>query len=88
MTIKLFIFSLSFLFSIGQHSNAQTKYSKLSVDKQMKDTFSSYTGLQKVTLLVVFRQTLKFKMAVVICPLNKKNIPPYFINAAKLLKVS
>ena len=40
MNIKLFIFSLAFLSIGGQNSFAQAKYSKLSVDRKMKDTFS------------------------------------------------
>jgi len=40
MTIKPFILSLSLLFVGAQNSIAQSKYSKLSVDRQMKDTFS------------------------------------------------
>ncbi len=40
MSIKPFIISLTFLTIVGQISNAQTKYSKVSVDRQMKDTFS------------------------------------------------
>jgi len=40
MTIKPFIFYLALLFVGGQYSFAQSKYSKLSVDRQMKDTFS------------------------------------------------
>jgi hypothetical protein len=39
MTIKPFIFSLVLLI-VGQNTFAQAKYSKLSVDRQMKDTFS------------------------------------------------
>ena len=40
MTIKAFIFYLVLLVVGGQNSFAQAKYSKLSVDRQMKDTFS------------------------------------------------
>ena len=40
MNIKPFIFSLAFLSIGGQNSFAQAKYSKLSVDRKMKDTFS------------------------------------------------
>lgn len=40
MNIKPFIFSLALLIVVGQNLNAQTKYSRLSVDRQMKDTFA------------------------------------------------
>ena len=40
MNIKPFIFSLAFLIVGEQNSFAQAKYSKLSVDRKMKDTFS------------------------------------------------
>jgi hypothetical protein len=40
MNCKPFIFSLSFLVLFGQSAIAQAKYSKLLVDRQMKDTFS------------------------------------------------
>ncbi|MEP7252031.1 MAG: hypothetical protein ABI683_06610 [Ginsengibacter sp.] len=39
MTIKRFLFSLSFFFA-AQYSNAQIKYSRFSIDRQIKDTFS------------------------------------------------
>ena len=40
MSIKPFIIAFIFLTIVGQISNAQTKYSKVSFDRQMKDTFS------------------------------------------------
>jgi len=40
MSIKTFIIALTVLTIVRQISNAQTKYSKVSVDKQMQDTFS------------------------------------------------
>jgi hypothetical protein len=40
MTIKPFIFYLALLIAGGRQSFAQAKYSRLSVDRQMKDTFA------------------------------------------------
>ena len=40
MNIKPFIFFLVFLIAGGQNSLAQTKYAKLAIHTQMKDTFS------------------------------------------------
>jgi hypothetical protein len=39
MNFKSFIIALTLLTVVGQISNAQNKYSKVSVDRQMKDTF-------------------------------------------------
>jgi hypothetical protein len=40
MIFKIFIFSVALLLLGGQNLLAQAKYSKLSVDRQMKDTFA------------------------------------------------
>ncbi|MCC6287962.1 MAG: hypothetical protein IT249_08755 [Chitinophagaceae bacterium] len=40
MNIRLFMISLTLLTFVGQITNAQTKYSKVFVDRQIKDTFS------------------------------------------------
>jgi hypothetical protein len=40
MTFKLFTLALAMLTIVGKNSTAQIKYSKVIIDRQMKDTFS------------------------------------------------